>query len=917
MSHPLPSAVSQFLGAHAERLYSAEQRLRGAAAAARPDDDDWPNDIMVVCLTKLVVAAQSQQERADWVPWLPNLALVCCVHTASPPDVAQLLRTQLLATQPTGARACIHEAVPALRRACRHAVHPSPSLGTVSSATPAPPRGSVNTAALVDLLRHMAASPAHHRLARCCTAWVAAHLGTAHTAPPPNAAAAASIAAQVAAASAEAVQLLCQLANAGCVSPEALHKLAFLAAVETRLPGLGSDGGNLPPLMGTYLQAVAGSGVRTLAPELVRSAVAPLLRSDSSLAAVMQAALAPCMAPAGSSSMEEDATLLPGHMYLPLGAAANAVCSLVAPSAAMHASHPPSDAAWDAVAARLAAYARQHGGETPQVGLLCVGLVAAMATSTAADQADGDVSFPSPEGRSRAHDLLARIMAEQHGNTASMDSHEGEDRDLRAPAWWNAFASALCDAALRHTSGVVAPGTDDTAALPPTPDHSDHSGCAVASASWLAHTWPPCAALLTQLVSSHAAAYARSGSGSHLTQCNALLALLRVAGKSLPGGGSEALHPAAALFLADACAALEPAVRAGVAWCAPGMPPPLGASVTSFCGAVREASRRHLWWAFLPLCCIPFRKSPEEVIQGWEASVSAGALHAEATTAAAAAAAACSLSGAAATWEYLALHAITNSPDAEAGTPAQVDCSPGEALLGSRSDAAATSMLLTWLLLRLHARVVSDAAVLTPPPPGVAARMRALVVHAHQTAAAAHGPSQRALSAACFALTGALEAVDADAAQVRSAAEAAAAMGERDEPSRKWRRLYHHGSGVEAPPGQEDGDTYALQMAPLVTAVQEVVLPHVMGSTGDDPTAALVQTLTSAWVPQSQRARALHVAARVLCCAAPHGQGEAVTMWAASLRRHLLAAASANTPGAATPEAGAAIALCRRTRVLL
>ena len=174
MSHPLPSAVSQFLGAHAERLYSAEQRLRGAAAAARPDDDDWPNDIMVVCLTKLVVAAQSQQERADWVPWLPNLALVCSVHTASPQDVAQQLRAQLLDTQPAGGRACIHEAVPALRRACRHAVHPSPSLGTVSSATPAPPRGSVNTAALVDLLRHMAASPAHHRLARCCTAWVAA-----------------------------------------------------------------------------------------------------------------------------------------------------------------------------------------------------------------------------------------------------------------------------------------------------------------------------------------------------------------------------------------------------------------------------------------------------------------------------------------------------------------------------------------------------------------------------------------------------------------------------------------------------------------------------------------------------------------------------------------------------------------------
>ena len=919
MSPALPAPVSQFLGAHAERLHSAELRLRGTASATLPDDDDWPNDLMVVCLTKLVVAAQTQAQALDWVACLPNLAAVCCLHSACPPEVAQQLRARLLA--PTSA--CIQEAVPALRRACRHAVEPSLGLGPVHTAPTQAPRGSVDTRALVDLLRHMASSATHHRLARCCAAWVAAHVGSAGPATL-GAAADAADSALVGAASAEAVQLLCQLAHAGCVSPEGLHKCCLLAAVEART-AVGSGGGDsLPPLLDTYLQAVASSGAKTLTPELVRLAAAPLLRANSSQAKAMETALEPCMAPAGSSSVE-DTTLLPGHMYLPLGAAANAVSSLLAPSAAVHASHPPSDAAWDAAAARLAAYARLHGAETPQAGLLCVGLVAALASAASTQAADGDGSCPTPEGRSRCQDLLARILAEQQGamgggGSVTTSMEEGDD-DMRAGAWWSAFAGALCDAALRAAPGDMGPSPGNTAAVLP-PDRSDHSGCALASATWLATTWPPCATAFSQLVASHAAAYARSGSGSHLTQCNALLALLRVASKPGHGqGGGEALHPAAALFLADACSALEPAVRAGVSWCAPGMPPPLGVSVTAFCGMVREAGRRHTWWAFLPLCCIPYRKSPEEVIQGWETSVAGSALHADATTAAAAAAAACSRSGVPASWEYLALHVVTTAPDAESGTPAQVSSSPGQALLGGRSDGATTSMLLTWLLLRLHSRVVSDAAVLTPPLPGVAARMRALAEHAQRAAASAapQGPAQRALSAAGVALAGALDNVDADAAQVRRAAEAA----EQNGPSRKRRRCDYRGFGVEAPPGGEDGDTYALQMGHIGTAVQEAVLSQMFDNTGDsDLSADLVRTLTNATAPQPQRARALHVAARMLCCAAPapHGQEEAdmptLLLSTASLRRFLLAAASAKAPGAYTPEARAAFALCRRTRVL-
>ena len=719
------------------------------------------------------------------------------------------------------------------------------------------------------------------RVARHCAAFVASHVSTVTRSEEPS--------------SQAAVQLLCELAQAGCVSPEALHKMAWLAWCESSAKGDAIGGNTLPTSLDVYTRAIVSSRMHTITHAMLNRVLAPLMRRPpgddraTALASAMQEVLHDCVAPQGD---DDGAPLLPGHLYFPIGAAAFTLCCLLSPEEIRFADgRSPDDPAWDAVCARLATYARYHGKETPHAGLLCAGLMAALASP---DGCSTDWSPASSVRHKRAFDLLARILAEQRGLAMSAPSVSSavESDNGEVDPWWNAVATQLCDAAL--FCAASAPAQLDASPLPIIGDRGDHLTRAAASAARLDQAMAPCARLLSQLVTWHAAAYARSGDEGHLKECTALLTAFRLAGKTggMHHGAHNKMNSCSALILADACAALEPAVRAGAAWCAPGMPPPLGVSVTAFCGALREGPRRHLWWVFLPLCCVPYRTSAAEVLQSWAASVGHSSAHVEAASAAVQAwerAGNARQRGATPLWEDLALYAITVT-DAQG---ISVVAGPVRLLLGTDPDPLSTGQLFTWLMLRLHAAVASDAAILRSPGRDREARMRALCERAKfYVVDIRHAALREALTEACAALTGALDAIAADIAHIDAQAAAVA-----DTPASKRRRADE--SGAVAHDSALDEDTYALQTDALDVAAGSIV------SMQSEETFAptLVALLNSSSATVKQRAHALHLVARALCCDASQDAG---------LRQMLLA-----TEEAKTAEMLAALGLCRHMQMLL
>jgi len=155
-----------------------------------------------------------------------------------------------------------------------------------------------------------------------------------------------------------------------------------------------------------------------------------------------------------------------------------------------------------------------------------------------------------------------------------------------------------------------------------------------------------------------------------------------------------------------------------------------------------------------------------------------------------------------------------------------------------------------------------------------------------------HAALREALTEACAALTGALDAIAADIAHIDAQAAAVA-----DTPASKRRRADE--SGAVAHDSALDEDTYALQTDALDVAAGSIV------SMQSEETFAptLVALLNSSSATVKQRAHALHLVARALCCDASQDAG---------LRQMLLA-----TEEAKTAEMLAALGLCRHMQMLL
>jgi hypothetical protein len=242
--------------------------------------------------------------------------------------------------------------------------------------------------------------------------------------------------------------------------------------------------------------------------------------------------------------------------------------------------------------------------------------------------------------------------------------------------------------------------------------------------------------------------------------------------------------------------------------------------------------------------------------------------------------------GATPLWEDLALYAIT-AADAQG---VSVVATPVRLLLGTDPDPLSTGQLFTWLMLRLHAAVASDAAILRSPGRDREARMRALCEHAKfYVVDIRHAALREALTEACAALTGALDAIAADIAHIDAQAAAVA-----DTPASKRRRADE--SGAIANDSALDEDTYALQTDALDVAAGSIV-------SGETFAPTLVALLNSSSATVKQRAQALHLVARALCCDASQDAG---------LRQMLLA-----TEDAKTAEMRQALGLCRHMQMLL